>query len=96
MKIGNRSLVAIGSALLQARHYTAAVNMIRTYDRPAELAFRYVLASGKYPASIALKTPLGPLTLTAYTHHDILTVNEIFCRIDYPATGRDTIIVDFG
>lgn len=96
MKIGNRSLATVGSALLQTRHYIAGFNMLKAYDHPVELALRYLLARGRYPASIGLRTPIGPLSLTAYTHHDILTIEEIFCRKDYPATAEDRIVVDFG
>jgi len=34
--------------------------------------------------------------LHLYSSHDLLTVNEIFCREDYPARGHELTIVDFG
>ena len=33
---------------------------------------------------------------TLYSHHDLLTVNEIFCREDYAADQGLRIVVDFG
>ena len=31
-----------------------------------------------------------------YSHHDLLTVNEIFCRQDYPADESIQVVVDLG
>ena len=96
MKVGDRELGVVLSALFEKRHYTAARNMLQRYHHPAEVFGRYLLGRGNYPAGIVIRTPTGPLTLTAYSHHDILTINEIFCRLDYPMTAQDRVIVDFG
>jgi FkbM family methyltransferase len=96
MKIGNREVGTVLSALSQKRHYLAARNMLRVYRHPADAFGRYLLGRGQYPADICINTPAGPLTLTVYSYHDILTVNEVFCRLDYPAGERDRVIVDFG
>jgi FkbM family methyltransferase len=96
MKVGNRELGVVLSALFQRRHAIAARNMLRIYHHPAEAFGRYLLGRGDYPAGIVIRTPTGSLTLTVYSHHDILTINEIFCRLDYPMTAQDQVIVDFG
>ena len=96
MKIGNREIGVVLSAFSQRRHYLAARNMLRVYRHPADAFGRYVLGRGRYPADIRVNTPEGPVTLTVYSYHDILTVNEIFCRLDYRADERDRVIVDFG
>ena len=69
--------------------------MLRLYENPGNLWRRYLLASGTYPEAVRVKTPLGTIELTAYSWHDILTINEVFCRHDYPATDQ-AVIVDFG
>jgi FkbM family methyltransferase len=96
MKIGNRDLGLVLSALLEKRHYIAARNMLRVYRNPVDAFGRYFLAGGQYPASIVVNTLTGPLSLALYSYHDILTVNEVFCRLDYPAAAEDRVIVDFG
>jgi FkbM family methyltransferase len=96
MKIGNRNIGAVLSALSEKRHYLAARNMLRVYRQPVDAFGRYVLGRGQYPADLRINTPAGPVSLTVYSYHDILTVNEIFCRLDYPAGGEDRVIVDFG
>jgi FkbM family methyltransferase len=96
MNIGKRRLGVALSALFQPRHHVAARNMLSTYRNPSDAFARYILGLGSYPAQIALNTPAGSLTLTAYSYDDILTVNEIFCRLDYPGNNDDRVIVDFG
>jgi FkbM family methyltransferase len=96
MRIGNRSLSAALGALFQPRHHVAARNMLRAYRNPADAFARYLLGRGSYPAVITLNTPAGALALTIHSYDDILTVNEIFCRLDYPAAIEDRIVVDFG
>jgi FkbM family methyltransferase len=70
--------------------------MLRVYHRPIDAYGRYLLRRGAYPERIALRTPIGDIELSLYSHDDILTVNEIFCRQDYPATEEDRVFVDFG
>ena len=70
--------------------------MLRVYSRPGDAFARYVLRRGTYPTTVRLKTPLGAIDLALYSHHDLLTVNEIFCRQDYPAGAGDRVVVDFG
>ena len=95
MKIAGRDLRTVASACFERRHYLAAMNMFRVYERPLDLYARYLLNRGTYPTTVRVRTPLGPLDLELYSWHDVLTVNEIFCRLDYPATHQ-SIFVDFG
>lgn len=96
MKIGNRSLGLVFAAMLEKRHYLAARNMLSVYEHPWDAFSRYLLGRGHYPARIPVNTSSGPLALSVYSYHDILTVNEIFCREDYRAFSGDRVIVDFG
>lgn len=97
MKTGHRGLTGVLSALGQRRHYVAARNMLTVYRHPIDGFRRYLFGRGKYPVRLALNTPEGSsLPLTVYSYDDILTVNEVFCRLDYPAVALDEIIVDFG
>lgn len=96
MRIGGRPLSAIAGAPFHRRHYVAAVNMLRIYTRPMEMCRRYLLGLGAYPAAVEVRTPMGNVELIVYSAHDVLTVNEIFCRLDYHADSSDKVFVDFG
>ncbi|HYQ43213.1 MAG TPA: FkbM family methyltransferase [Polyangiaceae bacterium] len=70
--------------------------MASTYDHPLEMLQRYLTGSGRYPFTARVKTPTGLLRIPLYSHHDLLTVNEIFCRKDYQAPEPVKRVVDFG
>jgi len=98
MKLGDRSIGRLLGAPFHAGHYRAALGMARSYplsDLPAN-ARRYLTARGEYPYVCRVRTPSGTVAPTLYSSHDILTVNEIFCRGDY-SCGRDLrVAVDVG
>jgi FkbM family methyltransferase len=96
MKLADRSLSDLCLAPLRKRNYIAAKNMLTLYSDPFDAGKRYLAGLGDYPVSITVNTPCGPIQLRLHSHHDLLTVNEIFCREDYRADGRENIIVDFG
>lgn len=96
MQIAGRDVGTVAKSVLQRRHYTAARNMLRRYKRPVQMFVRYLTGTGHYPCTVQVRTPLSWLELHLYTPHDLLTVNEIFCRDDYFADADDKIIVDFG
>jgi FkbM family methyltransferase len=94
--VGNRRLTTILSALFERRHYVALANMGRLYPDFPTMLFRYLTARGAYPYQCEVRTPSGPVRPTLYTHHDLLTVNEIFCRQDYFADQTTRVVVDIG
>lgn len=57
---------------------------------------RYLTERGEYPYDLKLRTPIGRTPMRLYTPHDLLTVNEIFCRVDYPADRNTRVVVDLG
>ena len=66
------------------------------YERPAEAARRYFTGRGDYPWSPGVRTPAGVVRPTLHSHHDLLTVNEVFCRRDYAAGPKTRTVVDVG
>jgi FkbM family methyltransferase len=94
--IGNRRLTTILSAPFQSRHYVALRNMWRLYPDFWPVLFRYLSARGAYPYGCEVRTPSGPIRPALYSHHDLLTVNEIFCREDYLADETTRVVVDIG
>jgi FkbM family methyltransferase len=94
--LGNRSLGTVAAALFETRHYRAAMQVFETCERPADFLIRYLFGLGTYPREVRLKTHTGTAKIIAFSHHDILTINEIFCRVDYRIEECDTLVVDFG
>ena len=96
MKFLGRSLARVVRAPFGRHHWIAAVNMVRVYERPIDAAKRYGLALGAYPHTFRLRTPIGAVNATAWSFHDVMTINEIFCRRDYWIDPSDRVVVDFG
>ena len=94
--IGNRKVTTIIRAFFQRQHYVALLNMSKLYPRFLENLWRYLTARGEYPYDITVRTPVGLVSMRLYSHHDLLTVNEIFCRQDYSAESSLQHVVDIG
>lgn len=77
-------------------HYVAFWNMLWRYPDFVECFGRYLFGRGEYPYSIRVRTPTGQIRPTLFTRHDMLTVNEVFCREDYRANRDIRVVVDVG
>lgn len=96
LRLGGRPLGRITRAVARRQTYVAAANMLKLYRRPAQLMYRYVLNAGHYPHRVAVRTPLGTVFPLLHSSHDLLTLNEIFCRLDYVAIPDTRVVVDIG
>jgi len=94
--LGHRTIGRIVGAAFDPRHYKALIQIGLKSGAPAEVLRRYLSGAGSYPYSCGVKTPLGLIRPTLYTYWDLLTLNEIFFRDDYPADAADQVVVDFG
>jgi FkbM family methyltransferase len=83
-------------SILSKQHYIALWNMLRVYPRFFENLRRYILCNGRYPYDIKINSKNGLLEVTLHSYHDLMTVNEIFCRLDYRANSKINTVVDFG
>jgi FkbM family methyltransferase len=70
--------------------------MSRRYPDLGDAARRYLLGRGDYPTRVAVRTPLGVVRPKLWSHHDMFTVNEVFCRGDYAAGPGDLRVLDLG
>jgi len=70
--------------------------MLKIYPHFADMFSRYMFGVGKYPINVNIKTPIGKISPWVYSYHDLLTVNEIFCRKDYLVKDDSRVIVDIG
>ena len=96
MQLGRRSPQTVLRAVGQPRHYRAALNIFRVCGSPVEVLRRYLTGRGAYPWDVTLRTPLGPVRTRLYSHDDLLTVNEVFCRLDYAVPPGPKVVVDIG
>jgi FkbM family methyltransferase len=96
IEFGSRNLRSIVKAPFQGRHYLAAKNIFSLCKNPLNMLGRYVFRIGTYPTHVIVDTPIGKVRLNLYSFHDVMTINEIFFRNDYPTDVNDKVIVDFG
>lgn len=96
MNIGKRNLKQFLKAIIAKQHYIAFFNIIKFCPNFVDVFMRYFLAKGTYPYVIKVKTPLGLISPTLFSYYDVLTVNEIFCRLDYKTDKKPKVVVDFG
>lgn len=96
MKIGKRNLLQFVKALFARQHYIAFINIFLICRNPFDCFKRYFLGTGTYPTKITLRTPSGKISPEIYSYYDMLTINEIFCRVDYKAKNDIKVVVDIG
>jgi len=91
----DRDYVWLLKAPLERRHWRALSGLLTRVEPGWEALRRYVTQRGAYPWDIRVRTPAGAVPVRLYTRHDLLTVNEIFCRLDY-GTDAPALVVDVG
>jgi FkbM family methyltransferase len=96
VRIRDRDLRRIAGAPFDLRHWRALRRMFRVYEHPLAATRRYLGNSGSYPWSPGLRTPLGVVRPELTSYHDLLTVNEVFCRNDYGHARDVRAVVDVG
>lgn len=95
MRLFNRDIGRVLRAPFQAPHYRALRNIFQTITRPAGALARYLFGAGSYPWTVVVRTPLGMRAILLQSRHDLVTVIENFCRLDYGKGGAQ-IVVDMG
>lgn len=94
--LGGRPTGVIARNALRPANYRALVNMPRRYVELRECVSRYFRRTGEYPYSAPIRTPAGVVRPTLWSWHDMLTVNEVFCREDYAVRADVRVVVDIG
>jgi FkbM family methyltransferase len=94
--LGNRSVGLVARNVFRRENYAAVWRMRRAYVHPAQGAWRYLSGRGSYPLRWPVRTPLGIVEPTLHSHHDLVTVTEVFCRVDYEAPSDVRAVVDLG
>jgi FkbM family methyltransferase len=91
-----RSALALARAVIKPGNYSGVVKTFRNCSKPIDFLKRYVRNAGEYPTQVKIRTPIGPVTPTAFLPDDVLTINEIFFRGDYGDDRAAKVVVDFG
>jgi FkbM family methyltransferase len=94
--LGGRPAGFVARQLLEPSNYRALGAMARVSTQPLHFAHAYFLGAGTYPTSCPVRTPVGVVAPTVYSHHDVITVNEVFCRGDYRLAPKARVVVDIG
>lgn len=94
--LGGRSLSLILAEIREPGNYRALWRMLRLYPRWRENLGRYFFARGSYPYRCEVRTPVGRVAPTLWSSHDMLTINEVFCREDYRVEYDVRVVVDIG
>jgi FkbM family methyltransferase len=94
--LGGREPSLVLSEVVQRQNYVALWRMLRRYPGPGKNLGRYFFGWGDYPYRCRVRTPRGEVAPTLYSHHDMWTVNEVFCREDYAAGPSLRVAVDIG
>lgn len=94
--LGDRSLRFVAENATEPANYRALANMARRYPRPLEGYGRYLFGHGSYPTRFAVRTPTGIVRPMLWSFHDMLTLNEVFCREDYAVPAPPALVVDLG
>jgi FkbM family methyltransferase len=94
--LGNRPWGLIARNVLRGENYRAMWRMRSVSVEPRATAVRYLAGRGEYPWTCRLRTPLGDVGPVVYSHDDLVTVTEVFCRLDYAAPPGMRVVVDLG
>jgi FkbM family methyltransferase len=94
--LGGRPIGFVARNALRPGNYRSLARAVRTYEHPASTLERYFRGSGDYPARIGVRTPAGMVHPKAWTSHDVITINEVFCRLDYEIEAQNRVVVDIG
>lgn len=96
MRVRDRDVGRILRAPLQGRHWRGLARATTTYRSPGTALCRYLSNGGAYPWRPRLRTPLGEVRPELHSYHDLLTIQEVFCRRDYGDAADYKLVVDIG
>jgi FkbM family methyltransferase len=94
-RILDRDIIWILKAPFERRHWRAFGGLLTKVQPGVETLRRYISQQGSYPWDISVETPAGAVAVRLYSRHDLLTLNEIFCRLDY-GSEAPALVIDVG
>ena len=94
--LAHRNFIYSIISVLKYRHLKALYYIFRVIKSPISFLYIYLTGKGDFPRVVIVRTPMGTASINTFNYHDILTVNEVFCRFDYKSDEKDRVIVDVG
>lgn len=94
--MSRHSIKSFSAALFEKSFYMAFFNVFIYFKSPVNVLIRYVFEVGNYPQKFSVNTPLGLQVVTAFSHHDLITLVECFGKLDYRVPKDISVVVDFG
>ena len=94
--MSQHSIKSFSAALFEKSFYVAFFNIFIYFKSPVSVLIRYVFEVGNYPQKFSVNTPLGLQVVTAFSHHDLITLVECFGKLDYRVPKDISVVVDFG
>ena len=94
--MSQHSFKSFSVALFKKSFYIAFFNIFIYFKSPLKILIAYVFEVGSYPKNISVRTPLGLQCMTAFSHHDLITIIECFGKLDYEAPKSSSVVIDFG
>ena len=94
--MSQHSFKSFSVALFKKSFYIAFFNIFAYFKSPLKILIAYVFEVGSYPKNISVRTPLGLQCMTAFSHHDLITIIECFGKLDYKAPKSFSVVIDFG
>ena len=94
--MSQHSIKSFSAALFEKSFYAAFFNIFIYFKNPLSVLVRYVFEKGNYPQKFSVNTPLGLQVVTAFSHHDLITLIECFGKLDYRVPKDISVVVDFG
>ena len=94
--MSKHSIKSFSEALFKKPFYFALVNIFIYFKSPIKVLIRYVFEVGNYPQKFLIDTPIGIQGVTAFSHHDLITLVECFGKLDYRVPKDISVVVDFG
>jgi len=96
MRIGRRRLRAFRRRLFDGSNYRAIPRLFQVHDRPLRVLLEDAFSLGRYPRTMTIRTPTGPVSVQLFSAADLSTLNLVFCRQDYYAPPDSQVVVDIG
>jgi FkbM family methyltransferase len=82
--------------LAQPQHRKTATRLWSVYARPVEFLKRYISKTGTYPTVVTVIGNGKQEEVNLFGSHDLDTLNQIYCRNDYPVDAGDRVFIDIG
>jgi FkbM family methyltransferase len=82
--------------LAQPQHRKTVTRLWSVYTRPIEFLKRYISKSGTYPTVMTVIGNGKQEEVKLFGAHDLDTLNQIYCRNDYPVDASDRVFIDIG